>query len=111
MPGVSALRADGPLGVGTRLHFTARGRERSSDVTQVSPGEGLTLTSHVGPVSAHYRYVLTPQADPSMTRLDLMADVEAAGLMKLLAPVIRKAIAREDSVQPANFKKMAEVPA
>lgn len=46
-----------------------------------------------------------------MTRLDLMADVEAAGLMKLLAPVIRKAIAREDSVQLANFKKMAEVPA
>lgn len=109
MPGVSALRQDGTLAVGSVLRFSARGKERVSEVTELVPGRSITLTSRVGKTRADYRYSLTA-AGQSSTAVDLVATVTTDGAMKLLGPVIRKAIAREDSVQLVNFKKSVEEP-
>ena len=43
MPGVDSMRADGPLAVGTVLHFVARGKERTSTITAIEPGRALTM--------------------------------------------------------------------
>ncbi|MFC0678646.1 SRPBCC family protein [Lysobacter korlensis] len=106
MPGTSSFRLEGPLRPGTVLHYTARGKERTSTVTAVAPERSLTLASTVGKVHAAYTYVLTPAAGG--TRVDLTADVRTSGAMRLLARVIRAAIAKADSGQLDRLKRLIE---
>src|SRR3712207_1953112 len=104
MPGTSAFRLDGPLRPGAVLHYTARGKERTSTIAEVVPERSITLTSTVGKVHAAYTYTLTPAAGG--TRVDLAADVRTAGAMRLLDRVIRRAIAKEDSGQLDRLKPL-----
>jgi uncharacterized protein YndB with AHSA1/START domain len=97
LPGTADLRLDGELRSGATLHFTARGKPRSSTVTEVSAGRLLTLTSTQGPVTAAYAYTLAPAG--AGTRIDLVVDVAVTGPLRLLAPVIRAAVARQDGGQ------------
>lgn len=99
LPGVEGMRAEGPLAVGTVLHFTARGAARTSTITALDAGRALTLTSEQPGVRADYRYTLAASGSGSGTEVALDADVETRGAMKLLGPVIRGAIAKEDGGQ------------
>ena len=108
MPGVASMRADGALATGTELRFVARGKERTSTITSVEPGRSLTLRSVVGGVTADYTYTVRPGAAGDTTVAGLEAIVGTRGIMTLLAPVIRGAIAREDGVQLANLKAWVE---
>lgn len=108
MPGVQELRASGaPLAPGSTLTFTVRGKERTAVVEEVAPPEHLVLVSRSGPVTATYRYLLTGEAE-GRTRLSLVAEVRVGGPLVLLAPVIRRAIAREDGVQPDRLRALVE---
>jgi uncharacterized protein YndB with AHSA1/START domain len=97
MPGTTGMRLDGDLREGAVLHFTARGKPRSSVVTEVTDGRSLTLTSTQGPVTAAYAYTLAPAG--TGTKIDLAVDLTVSGATRLLAPVIRAAMAREDGGQ------------
>jgi uncharacterized protein YndB with AHSA1/START domain len=97
MPGTTDMRLDGELRDGAVLHFTARGRPRRSVVTEVTADRSLTLTSTQGPVTAAYAYTLAPAG--TGTRIDLVVDLTVSGVTRLLAPVIRAAVAREDGGQ------------
>jgi carbon monoxide dehydrogenase subunit G len=97
MPGVADMRADGPLAVGTLLHYRAQGREQTSTVSALDPGRSLTLTSERSGVRADYRYDLEPEG--SGTAVALSADVVTSGPMRLLGGVIRSAIAKADGAQ------------
>jgi carbon monoxide dehydrogenase subunit G len=97
MPGVTGMTADGPPRPGTTLSYQAGGRPRTSTVVAVDDCRALTLRSVVSGVTADYRYTLIPQ--DGATRVTLDADVRTAGVFRLLGPVIRRAIARADSVQ------------
>lgn len=97
LPGVEVMSSEGPTAVGSVLHFTARGTERTSTVTAIDPGRSITLTSTQPGVLADYRYSLEP--DGSGTAIALEADVTTKGAMRLLGPVIRSAIAKADGVQ------------
>lgn len=111
MPGVESMRADGPVSTGTELRFVARGKERTSTITAVEPGRSLTLRSAVGGVTADYTYTVRPGATEGGTVVRLEALVGTRGIMTLLAPVIRRAIAREDGVQLAHLKAWVEATA
>jgi uncharacterized protein YndB with AHSA1/START domain len=108
MPGVEAMRADGPLAVGTVLSFTARGKQRTSTVAAVEPGRAITLRSTVGGVTADYAYSVRPGDGPAASLVALEALVGTRGPMTLLAPVIRGAIAKEDGVQLSRLKAWVE---
>jgi carbon monoxide dehydrogenase subunit G len=97
MPGTCDLRLDGELRPGAVLHFTARGKPRSSVVTDMIDGRSLTLTSTQGPVTAAYTY--TVQGSGSSTRVDLVVGLAVGGVLRLLTPVIRTAMAKEDGGQ------------
>ena len=97
LPEVEKMTSDGPTTVGTVLRFTARGTPRTSTVSAVDPGRSITLTSEQPGVTAHYRYTLEPEG--SGTAIALEADVVTSGVMRLLGPVIRSAIAKADRVQ------------
>jgi uncharacterized protein YndB with AHSA1/START domain len=108
MPGVESMRADGPLVPGTELRFVARGKDRTSTIAAVEPGRSLTLRSVVGGVTADYAYTVRPASAGGATVVGLEALVGTRGIMTLLAPMIRGAIAREDRVQLANLKAWVE---
>lgn len=109
MPGAEELRGPTPPKAGGTLTFTARGAERTSTITELDPGRALTLTSRQGPVTAHYRYRLDPAGDT--TRASLVADIVVHGPLRLLAPTIRRSIAKEDGGQLAALKRVVEAQA
>jgi carbon monoxide dehydrogenase subunit G len=101
MPGVEALRADGPTAPGTALVFTARGSERTGRIAALEPGRSVTLTSSQGGVVVDYVYTCAPHGNG--TRVRLVADCRMTGPVRLLGPVIRYAIRRADRGQLAAF--------
>lgn len=95
--GVERMHGDGPPRIGGELAFTARGTERTSTITELEPGRRITMTSTQGPVTAHYRYAIAPSGAASTVTLE--ADVLVRGPLRIIAPVIRKSIAKEDGTQ------------
>jgi len=80
MPGVEALRAEGPLAAGTTLVFTARGKERRCTIAAVEPGRSITLRSVrdlPGAVRVAANFVPVNTADDF---LDLILGVGMIGL-------------------------------
>ena len=97
---------DGPPEVETRLRFRARGRERSSRVTEFVPEEQITLTSILGGITATCTYRLTPSGDGTEATPD--ATCGASGMWKLLQPLIVLAMKLNDSFHLANLKTAME---
>ncbi len=95
--GVERMHGDSPPRVGTELRFVARGSERTSTITELDPGRRITMTSSQGPVTAHYRYAIAPAGGGSSVTLE--AEVLVKGPLRVMAPTIRKAIAKEDGTQ------------
>ncbi len=101
MSGVDGVRV-----VGDTLHFVARGRERTSAITDVRPGESVTLTSVQGGVRADYTYTVADAA--AGTEATLVASVVARGPWRLAAPMLRVVIRRADGGQLAALKRLVE---
>lgn len=104
MPGVTAM--SGPVSPGAVVTFTVRGKERTAVVETLDAPRTLALLSRSGPVTAVYTYRLAAAAGG--TTLRLLADVEVRGPLKVLAPVIRRSIAKEDGVQPERLRAVVE---
>jgi carbon monoxide dehydrogenase subunit G len=102
MPGVESMHAEGDT-----LTFRVRGKEQTSTITSLTPGQAVTLTSTQGPVTAAYAYTLESLGD-DRTRISLTADVEVRGPLALTAPALRRAIKRADSVQLDRLKRHVE---
>ena len=96
----------GPLEVGTRFTFKARGKERETRVTEFDQGKRIALTSTQAGVTATYRYSVTPVGDG--TEATLEAECDATGFWKLLHPLIVFAMRKCDSSQLANLKRVIE---
>lgn len=102
MTGVDKLRShDGrPLSTGSRLLFTARGKERCSNVVAYSPCEHITLQSTQGPITATYAYRVYPAtADGLATRVTLDADCVAEGIARIFSTILRPLIRKADGGQ------------
>lgn len=107
MKGVDRLSADGPTEVGTTLTFTARGKDRTSEIVEVTPGRAVTLRSTQGKVVADYRYRC--RADGEATRVELVADCRTDGpLMTVLGPLLRYVIRRTDGGQLRALRQLVE---
>ncbi|TFV88788.1 SRPBCC family protein [Blastococcus sp. CT_GayMR16] len=101
--GVDAILADGATAVGTTLRFTARGKERVSEIAALDPGRSVTLRSRQGGVTADYTYAVEPAGPGS--RVTLVADVATRGAWSLAGPAIRAAIRRTDAGQLDAFDR------
>ena len=108
MAGIDGMTQDdeGPLDVGTQLRFNARGKERSSQVTEFEPGRRVALTSTQGGITATYTYSLASADGGTDATLDAIC--EAKGLWKMLHPLIVFAMKRSDSSHLANLKAAME---
>ena len=93
-PAVTSITktSPGPIGVGTtaRLVRIDRGRQvqGSMEVTEYQPVHGFTEVSRFGPFTLHARARLSP-VGPASTRLELVIDTQARGIVGLLLPLLR----------------------
>lgn len=100
MNGVDTLHVDGggPVAAGTKLIFTARGAERSSEIATWEPPHCLALRSVQGGVTATYTYRFEAAGEGS-TKVSLDAVCEFTGLVALMGPLIGWMVKRTDSGQ------------
>jgi uncharacterized protein YndB with AHSA1/START domain len=101
--GVDAIRADGATAVGTTLRFTARGKERVSEIASLDPGRSITLRSRQGGVTADYTYGV--EAAGPGSRVTLVAEVVTRGAWTLAGRAIRAAVRRTDRGQLDAFDR------
>ncbi len=99
----------GPVRVGTRIR-----QQRSSpttsveelEVTALDPGRSLVLVGELGPLRGTIAYRLHPT--PGGTRLENIADVEASGLARLLAPLAAGRVRSAVAENLAALKRIVE---
>jgi hypothetical protein len=93
-PAISSITKStpGPMGVGTtaRLVRTDRGREiqGSMEVTEYEPVSSSTVVSRFGPFTLRARTTFAP-VGPASTRLQLIIDTHAQGVMGLLLALLK----------------------
>jgi hypothetical protein len=115
-PAVTSITqtSPGPMGVGTtaRLVRTDRGRrvEDSMEVTEYQPVCSLTEVSRFGPFTLHARATLAPVA-PSSTRLELVIDTRARGVIRLLLPLMKGTFRKTMARSLRSIKQQVEATA
>lgn len=97
-----SLIKEGPIKIGTRLSFKARGKERESQVTALEQGKLIALTSTQGGVTATYTYSIESEGDNTLITLDAVCN--AVGFWRLLHPIILLAMKLSDSSHLAKLK-------
>jgi uncharacterized protein YndB with AHSA1/START domain len=111
---VSAVpEGDGPLGVGSRLrevHRGPRGKEMPSvvEVSEYVPDSRFGLRMVEGPLPIHADLTFAP--NDAGTVLRFRAFGQPTGAMKLLQPVLRRALHKQFSEHCANLKRVLETP-
>jgi hypothetical protein len=114
-PAVTAITqtSPGPMGVGTtaRLVRTDRGRrvEGTMEVTEYQPVSSFTEVSRFGPFTLHAGARLVPVA-PSSTRLQLVIDTHARGVIRLLLPLMRGTFRKTMARSLRIIKQHVEAP-
>ena len=105
--GVENLRPmdKGPIGVGSRLIFSARGQAQPMTIARWEPNRALTLESPHGGITAIYAYTLTER--DGGTLVELRAHCTASGrLWKLALPLLSFLLGRSERGQLAALKRL-----
>ena len=101
---------DGPTGVGTVFRETrvVGGKESSADllVTAHEPNTHLGISTEAEGITVEYHYRLTPDAHG--TRLNWACELQAAGLRRMMLPVIAAIMKREDGGHLRKLKAYLE---
>lgn len=89
---------EGPTGVGTRYRETRlmRGKEADAELEIVAfePGRTYAVSNVTQGIESIYRYSFQPEADG--TRVELVCEVTAGGVKKLLLPLVVSELKKED---------------
>jgi hypothetical protein len=115
-PAVTSITQTSPgqMGVGmtARLVRTDRGRrvEGCMEVTEYQPVSSFTEVSRFGPFTLHARARLAPVALAS-TRLELVIDTRARGVMGLLLPLMKGTFRKTMARSLRSIKEQVEATA
>ena len=109
---VSAVQeGDGPLGVGTRLrevHRAPGGKELASlvEVSAYEPATRFSLRMLEGPMPIHADLTFAPNDAGTVLRFRTFG--QPTGGMRLLQPVLSRALRRQFGEHCANLKRVLE---
>ena len=102
---------EGPIGVGTRYRETRlmNGKEHHAELEVVAyePSQKYALKNVTEGIETVYRYTFHPQT--AGTRVDLVCEVKAGGLKKLMLPMVVSILKKEDGDHLQRLKKALEV--
>jgi uncharacterized protein YndB with AHSA1/START domain len=107
----AAPEGDGPLGVGTRLHEVHRGpggKEMPSvvEVSEYVPDSRFGLRMVEGALPIHADLAFAPNHAGTVFRFRVFG--APTGAMKLLQPVLRRALRKQFAEHCANLKRVLE---
>ena len=101
---------EGPARVGTRYRETRlmNGKEQHAELEVVAyePNQKYAMKNVTEGIETVYRYTFHPEADG--TRVDLVCEVEAGGLKKLMLPLVVSILKKEDGDHLQRLKKALE---
>ena len=106
----SAKLTEGPPRVGTRYRETRliNGREEQAEleVTEYTPPAVYAMQNVTSGITTTYRYQLRPEQ--AGTRINLVCTVKAAGLKRLLLPLVASALKQQDGTHLQTLKTVLE---
>ena len=101
---------EGPVHVGTRYRETRlmNGKEQHAELEVVAyePNQNYAMKNVTEGIETVYRYTFHPEADG--TRVDLVCEVKAGGLKKLMLPMVVSILKKEDGDHLQRLKKVLE---
>ena len=102
---------EGPIRVGTRYRETRlmNGKEQHAEleVVEYGPDQNYAMKNVTEGIEIVYRYAFHPEAGG--TRVDLVCEVKAGGLKKLMLPMVASILKKEDGDQLQRLKKVLDV--
>jgi carbon monoxide dehydrogenase subunit G len=106
----SVKLTEGPPKVGTRYRETRLmgGKEQQAEleVAEYVKPERYAMRNVTDGIETVYRYRLRPERDG--TRIDLVCDIKAAGIKKLMLPLVALILKREDGAHLQRLKQVLE---
>jgi uncharacterized protein YndB with AHSA1/START domain len=101
---------EGPAGVGTRYRETRlmNGKEAHAELEVVAyePGQTYAMRNLTEGIETVYRYTLHPEAGG--TRVDLVCELRASGVKKLMLPLVASILKRQDGAHLQRLKQALE---
>jgi uncharacterized protein YndB with AHSA1/START domain len=101
---------EGPVRVGTRYRETRLmdGKEHQAEleVVEYEPGQSYAMKNVTEGIETVYRYVF--QSENDGTRVDLVCEVKASGLKKLMLPMVVSILKKEDGDHLQRLKQAME---
>lgn len=101
---------EGPVRVGTRYRETRLmdGKEQHAELEVVAyePNEKYAMKNVTEGIETVYLYTFHPEAGG--TRVDLVCEVKAGGLKKLMLPIVVSILKKEDGDHLQRLKKVLE---
>ena len=101
---------EGPIGVGTRYRETRlmSGKEQQAEleIVEFEPTEKYAMQNVTSGIETTYCYNLKPERDG--TRIDLVCEVKAKGIKKLMLPMVAAILKKEDGDHLQRVKKILE---
>ena len=101
---------EGPVRVGTRYRETRlmNGKEQQAEleIVEFEPTQKYAMQNVTSGIETTYRYNLQPERDG--TRIDLVCEVKAKGIKKLMLPLVASILKKEDGDHLQRVKKVLE---
>ena len=101
---------EGPVRLGTRYRETRlmNGKEQHAELEVVAyePDQKYAMKNVTEGIETVYRYTFLPEADG--TRVDLVCEVKASGLKKLVLPMVASILKKEDGDHLQKVKEVLE---
>lgn len=101
---------EGPVRVGTRYRETRtmRGKEEHAELEVVvyEPNHQYAVKNMTEGIETVYQYTFQPEANG--TRVDLVCEVKAGGVKKLMLPMVVSILKKEDGDHLQRLKKVLE---
>lgn len=101
---------EGPVRVGTRYRETRtmRGKEEHAELEVVvyEPNQNYAVKNMTEGIETVYQYTFHPEANG--TRVDLVCEVKAGGVKKLMLPMVVSILKKEDGDHLQRLKKVLE---
>jgi uncharacterized protein YndB with AHSA1/START domain len=101
---------EGPVRVGTRYRETRlmNGKEQQAEleIVEFEPTRKYAMQNVTEGIEIVYRYSFQPERDG--TRIDLVCEIKAKGLKKLMLPLVASILKKEDGDHLQRVKKALE---
>lgn len=106
----SVKLTEGPTQVGTRYRETRLmgGKEQHAEleVKEYAEPDVYAMQNVTAGIETVYRYKLHPEGDG--TRIDLVCQIKAAGIRKLMLPLVASFLKKEDGAHLQRLKQVLE---